>query len=270
MWQRLAKVLVVSIIAVFAVVGFAWRGAAPAAAADACSTVSTTPVSLTFVNNSGAPVNIYWSDFNCVEVPTVTTLANGASTTQASFVSHPWIVRDAGTGNALLCFVATGDQTVTINAGGFVNNCAGTDGRLNLNLCDDQVAVYQNFDEDGNPILDVWGIETVTDANDQLQVVGRYLFSIGESDLADFEENLPEENTRLASENGIRAYILTSGEVQINTPSNAEGKQCVLIFDSLQPARMGHYTFGNQPTNTGGTPAGSTVSTNTPAPTATP
>jgi hypothetical protein len=275
MWQRLAKVLVVSIIAVLAVVGFAWRGVAPAAAADACSTVSTTPVSLTFVNNSGAPVNIYWSDFNCVEVPTVMTLANGASTTQASFVTHPWIVRDAGTGNALLCFVATGDATVTINSGFFVNNCAGTDGRLNLNLCDDQVAVYQNFDQDGNPILDVWGIETLTDANNQPQIVGRYLFSIGESDLADFEENLPSENTRIASENGVRAYILTSGEVQINTPTNAEGKQCVLIFDSLHPTRMGHYSFGNVVNNAATSPEAtvevtSVPATNTPAPTATP
>jgi len=245
MWQRLAKVLVVLIVAVFAVAGFAWRGAAPVAAADACSTTSTTPVSLTFTNNSGAPVNIYWSDFNCVEVPTVSTLANGASTTLSSYVSHPWIVRDAGTGNALLCFVATGDATVTINSGFFVNDCAGTDGRLNLNLCDDQVAVYQNFDEDGNPILDVWGIETITDANDQPQTVGRYLFSIGASDLSEFEDAAPEENTRLASENGIRAYILTSGEVQINTAPNARGKECVLIFDSLQPTRMGHYTFDN-------------------------
>jgi hypothetical protein len=275
MWQRLAKVLVVLGIALVAVIGFASKGAAPVAAADACSTTSVTPVTLTFTNNSGAPVNIYWSDLNCNEVQYFTSVANGATVTQASFVTHPWIVRDASTGNALLCFVATGDQSVTINGGAFVNNCGGTDGRLNLGVCDNQVAVYQSQDTDGKPSLDVWGIDIVTDANNQTSTVGRYLFTIDQSDISDFQDTLPTENTRLESQNGVRAYILNSGEIQINSAPDAHGKECVLIFDALQPGSLSHYTFDNFPSNvnTEATAEATTAATTAPVlptPTATP
>jgi hypothetical protein len=177
-----------------------------------------------------------------------------------------------------LCFVATGTTTVTIFAGDFQDGCSGFDGRLNLFQCDTNVAVYQSRDEEGNASLDVFGFETTTDASGAEVTSGVLLFTIDQTDLADYivpmtpmpdataeamddasvdatEEateqptnrgglvnNPPEENTLIEEVDGVSAYVLDTGEIQINTGVNESGSDCVLVFDALQVGNMYHYT----------------------------
>jgi hypothetical protein len=71
MMSKLAKVLVVMTVGLAAVFAFAFSkvSVAPAAAVDVCSTASTTPATLTFVNSSGAPVDIYCASWLQGQLP---------------------------------------------------------------------------------------------------------------------------------------------------------------------------------------------------------
>lgn len=80
-------------------------------------------VPITFVNNTSAPVDVFWIDFGCNEV-FYYTIAAGASRTQSTFITHPWIIRDNSTHAPLLCFVTGGPGTAVINPGPFVNLCS--------------------------------------------------------------------------------------------------------------------------------------------------
>jgi hypothetical protein len=311
MLQKLAKVLVVMSVGLMVLFAFAFSkdSVKPAAAVDICSTASTTPATLTFINSSGAAVDIYWVDENCNEVQTVNDLADATSVDQATFVGHTWLVKDSTTGNSLLCFVAAGTTSVTISGGDFQDGCSSFDGRLNLYQCDTNVAVYQSRDEEGNASLDVFGFETTTDDSGAEVTNGVLLFTIDQSDLGDFivemtpspdatadatddasmdatEEatqqpsnpggivnNPPEENTLLEEVDGVSAYVLNTGEIQINTGVNESGSDCVLVFDALQVGTMYHYTT-DIPLDLDGTAEATAEATMdvtvTPAPTATP
>lgn len=267
MWQRLAKLITVGIAGLAVIFALVLTGAVPAAALDPCAVTSTTSASLTFVNNSGADIDIYSINSLCVETQAVNDLANGASSAQTTFNSVKWLVRDSNTGAPLLCVITNGSTTHTIVGGSYQDFCNSEDGRLNLDQCDNEFVVYQSRDEDGNPTLNVFGL--TTEVVDGVEVTsGELLFTLESSDIADLESTLPEENTRLEAENGIRAYLLTSGEWQINGAPDAEGKECVLIFDALLPADMYHYT-SDLPLDAEITETAAPVSA-TAAPTATP
>jgi hypothetical protein len=309
MLQKLAKVLVVLGTGLTAVFAFALSNVSvsPVAAVDICSTPSTTAATLTFINSSGADVDVYWVDEDCNEVQTIDDLADATSVDQATFVGHTWLVKDSTTGNSLLCFVATGTTSVTIFGGDYLDGCSGFDGRLNLYQCDTNVAVYQSRDEEGNASIDVFGFETSTDDTGAEVTSGVLLFTIDQTDIADFlvpvtpmpsaeatadatddadatEEATeapsnpgglvnapPEENTLIEEVEGVSAYVLTSGEIQINTGVNDSGSDCVLVFDALQVGTMYHYTT-DLPLDLDGTAEATVEATveATPAPTATP
>ena len=64
---------------------------------------------------------------------------------------------------------------------------------------------------------------------------------------------------------------LTSGEWQINGAPDAEGKECVVVFDGLRPSQMYHYT-SDLPLDAEITPTVDATESSTPTvmPTATP
>jgi hypothetical protein len=72
-----------------------------------------------FINRSGRPVKAYWKDYKGVEVFYFDIAPDGQYTEQ-TFVTHPWVVRDAITHEALLQVVGSESpqDAVIPNAGG--------------------------------------------------------------------------------------------------------------------------------------------------------
>jgi hypothetical protein len=56
---------------------------------------SNTPALMTFVNQSDQPVDIYWIDFGGRR-QLYKTLEAGGSYTQQTYLTHPWLIADAG------------------------------------------------------------------------------------------------------------------------------------------------------------------------------
>lgn len=52
---------------------------------------------MTFTNASSRTVNVIWISFDCAEV-LYQTLGPGQSYLQNTYLTHPWIVRDASSG----------------------------------------------------------------------------------------------------------------------------------------------------------------------------
>ena len=61
----------------------------------------TTPARITFVNQSGAAVDIYWITYDGKRTLYRDRLAPGASWTAGTFLTHPWLVVGSGTGGTL-------------------------------------------------------------------------------------------------------------------------------------------------------------------------
>jgi hypothetical protein len=75
----------------------------------ASSTFDTT-TTITFVNATSAPVDVYWLDYSGQRVLYYPGLAPGASYVQETYASHPWVVTDAS--NACLAvFMGVGHPT---------------------------------------------------------------------------------------------------------------------------------------------------------------
>lgn len=87
------------------------RGDVPAS----CSLNSDTPITILFVNNTRRTVSVYWKDFQCGEV-LYHTLEPGQSYVQETYATHPWVVRDSATGEALTGLV--GEASTTVQIGG--------------------------------------------------------------------------------------------------------------------------------------------------------
>jgi hypothetical protein len=66
------------------------------AAVGTCTVNSGAPGTVTFVNNTAAPVRVNWVGYNCSEV-TYTTLAAGTSYSQSTYTGHLWLFRSAST-----------------------------------------------------------------------------------------------------------------------------------------------------------------------------
>ena len=115
-------------------------------------------------------------------------------------------------------------------------------------------AIYNSQDDDGNPSLDVYGI------NDEGE--GYYVFSITEELLAPYidltepedesnsglppfmqVEEPPEINTEIMTVDNVALYVLTTGEFQLNIGPDEEGKVRVVIFNGLPPTNVYSYDY---------------------------
>ncbi len=70
-------------------------------------------MTLQFANHTDRIVNVYWINYDCTE-ELYMTLGPGKSYSQDSFVTHPWVVRDALSGTPLAATIAEGNATVDI------------------------------------------------------------------------------------------------------------------------------------------------------------
>ena len=74
-----------------------------------CSTGWSNTANLKIVNNYSQYVDLYWLDYQCNEVKYVT-IYPGGTHVQPSYVTHPWRIRESGTGKLL--------KQVTLNNSG--------------------------------------------------------------------------------------------------------------------------------------------------------
>ena len=77
----------------------------PVVVPAAKSEQNTQATKLTFVNNSSEDLLVCWLDYTGTE-NLVYTLTPNSRYTQATYVTHPWIIRKASTKEALLYWVA--------------------------------------------------------------------------------------------------------------------------------------------------------------------
>ena len=96
-------------------------------------------------------------------------------------------------------------------------------------------AIYNGLDDNGNPSLDVYGI------NDEGE--GYYAFTITEANLAPFADNPPEENTEIMTVDNVALYALDTGEYQLNIGPDEEGKVRVVIFNGLPSTNVYSYDY---------------------------
>lgn len=234
-------------LAVLMVVGLmAYAPSRQASAASLPCSSSGSLVTIILLNHSGVPIDLFWIDYMCDQVQYVDDLPNGSGVGLLTAVTHPWIIYNANTGTVLYCFVATVDATITIidvpqnycGSSAPVNGAAPSapvppDDRINFLHCDHAFVVYQRTNDANEVMLEVYGIE-----GDK----GTLLFTVDGADVATLGDGTPSENTLIKSVGDVRAYLLTTGEVQINGAHDAENKECVVIFDGIAPKMNDSYT----------------------------
>jgi hypothetical protein len=86
---------------------------------DVRSQASEVTLSLTFINDTTVRVSVYWIDFSGARV-FYNSLEPGASYTQSTFVTHPWVAVDPG-GKCLALVIPTaaGSHRVTIEGAAY-------------------------------------------------------------------------------------------------------------------------------------------------------
>jgi hypothetical protein len=148
----------------------------------ACSISAPYLIQVDFVNNSGAPIDIFWINYACAEVQYANDLPNGATHMQGTFPSHPWIIYNATTGAPLYCFVAQTNAVITITGGSYQNHCSlphtgstpvatsevdttvyPPDNRINWQYGDLGIILYRGEDSEGEAAINAYcydGINT--------------------------------------------------------------------------------------------------------------
>lgn len=108
---------------------------------------------------------------------------------------------------------------------------------LNQGNSENEIAIYNATDDNGEPVLHVYDINAEGE--------GTLALEITPDIIAPYIDNPPGENTALmTSENGqVTLYILDTGELQINSGPDAEGKIHVLIFDGIPPTNIYGYVI---------------------------
>jgi hypothetical protein len=102
-----------------------------------------------------------------------------------------------------------------------------SDGRINPLWGDHFAAIYVD-DDAGNPALRIY---RVGDHNE-----GWLALAL---DLEDFPTDV-EENTLVASQNGVAVYVLTTGEIQVTLGPDETGKVYIIIMNGL-PFSSAHF-----------------------------
>ena len=107
---------------------------------------------------------------------------------------------------------------------------------VTFNDTDLGVALFKSTDEDGNPTMDFYKVETGNTNS-------TFLFSVTQAEIAPYITNLPAVNTLLESGDGVAVYVLTTGEIQVNAGPDAEGKIHVKIFNGIPWTKVYGYTI---------------------------
>lgn len=110
---------------------------------------------------------------------------------------------------------------------------------VSFNDADLGVSLFKAEDADGNVQMNLYHTDTGSSTSS-------YLFSITQDDIAPYLNELPTENTLLASAEGVSVYVLTTGEIQVNAGPDAEGKTHVKIFNGIPWTHVYGYTIDAQ------------------------
>jgi hypothetical protein len=113
------------------------------------------------------------------------------------------------------------------------------DGRLNVELGDHIMLIYNVVDENDAPEFHVYAL---SDDGDK----GNLLLTITYEDVESYLDTPPEQNTLIMRQGPIAFYALTTGEFQFNIGPDSQGKEWAVIVDTL-PARViyGHEVGAN-------------------------
>jgi hypothetical protein len=103
------------------------------------------------------------------------------------------------------------------------------DNRINANTLAAPIAIY--CQPDG---IAFWDINSISQGTKAFFVAFSYI---------DQFPAVPTENTLLASEGGYSFYRLTSGELQLNSPPNWEGKSYTFVFTGCEHPEQQHSTM---------------------------
>ncbi len=108
---------------------------------------------------------------------------------------------------------------------------------INDGINDLDIQIFNAADDNGEPALHIYDINN--EGN------GTLALEITQDIIAPYVDNPPSENTALlTSENGkVTLYILDTGELQINSGPDSEGKIHVLIFDGIPPTNIYGYVI---------------------------
>ena len=107
--RRIATATVVPVLLLSAGVSFAQQPNT----LDSCSVSWNTKTTLKFENNHDKYIDIYWMDYQCKE-KLYSTVRPGGTIVQPTFVSHPWRIRENGTGKILKQVTPTTSETQVI------------------------------------------------------------------------------------------------------------------------------------------------------------
>ena len=72
---------------------------------------AATPTSVQFVNAAASPVRVLWIDYSGMEV-FYNFLAPGQSYVQPTYVTHPWLIRNADTGAPVVGFLPVAEPGI--------------------------------------------------------------------------------------------------------------------------------------------------------------
>lgn len=219
-----------------------WNCACVPSSSDNLTIPSGFTVDITgYVNNGSILNNGTLTNTNFfLNIGTLTN--NGVVINSGTSIANPGVIDNAGVINSIgLAFIANvgvintgcpGSITGAVFTNRPIYNCPGQinnpppDDRLNWKHGDDFAAIYSRFDQQGNPDIVIYCI--APDAS------GVLAMTITQSDLVGVPmppaTNMLVKNRTMCH---IRFYVLTTGEYQINTGPNKEGKVFVAIFTDL-------------------------------------
>jgi hypothetical protein len=114
---------------------------------------------------------------------------------------------------------------------------SATSDALNSGINDLDVQMFNGTDDDGNPTLQIYALNDEGD--------GTLALEITQDIIAPYIDNPPSENTALLTiaDGKVTLYILDTGELQINSGPDDEGKIHVLIFDGIPPTNIYGYVI---------------------------
>ena len=110
-------------------------------------------------------------------------------------------------------------------------------GRLNADLGDHIALIYNGTGANGEPEFHIFDVTGTGEKGD-------LLFAITYDEAAPYLATPPEQNTLIASQDGVACYALTTGEFQFNIGPDAEGREWALIVNALPAAVVYGYEVG--------------------------
>jgi hypothetical protein len=116
------------------------------------------------------------------------------------------------------------------------------DDRLNLNWGNEVALIYNDKDENDDPIFNVY---TTSYENSNAGERGEFLFSVTLDEISDYIGNPPSDNQLIKSGGPVAMYALTTGEFQFNIGPDAEDREWAVVVDGLPASKTYGFVVGS-------------------------